>query len=420
MLDAVRTRLTLWYVGVLALVLVAFCAGVYLLLKRSLESRLDTNLRTSVEAIARMIPHELTEGESAEQAATSAIEELYFPRQSVAIFGAGGKVLAEKTAAGETPARLPETVPSSPGEISFFTLPETGGHEDDGRRGAFERMTAGNSTYVIVASQSLEAVSEELEAVQKIFFMAVPVALLLAGLGGWLLARQSLAPVVSMSEQARRISGENISGRLPVANPRDELGRLAATFNEMLARLEASFDQQRQFMADASHEMRTPLHVVRTAAEVTLEQPHRDEHEYREALAMIGDQARRLTRIVEDMFTLARADAGRRALEKSDFYLDELLAETVRAASVLAARKGVAVEVAESAEVIYRGDEDLLRQMLLNLLDNAIRHTPPGGAVRIHLRRENGKYLIKVADTGAGIPVEAQPHIFERFYRADK
>ncbi|HXG68451.1 MAG TPA: ATP-binding protein, partial [Blastocatellia bacterium] len=208
--------------------------------------------------------------------------------------------------------------------------------------------------------------------------------------------------------------------RLPVANPRDELGRLATTFNELLARLNAAFAQQRQFMADASHELRTPLSVMRTAAEVTLEQPHREEKEYRDAVKMIDEQTRRLTRIVEDMFTLARADAGRYPLRQSSFYLDELLAETARAGGVLAANKNVTVEVADSGEALVYGDEDLLRQMILNLLDNAIKNTPPGGAVRASLTRQQEKCLITITDSGPGIPVEARPHIFERFYRADK
>src|SRR5262249_21546137 len=151
-----------------------------------------------------------------------------------------------------------------------------------------------------------------------------------------------------------------------------------------------------------------------------LESPRRDENEYRNALAMIDDQTRRLARIVDDMFTLARADAGRRPLAHSAFYLDELIVETARAAGVLAARKGVTVETAWSPEVSYYGDELLLRQMLLNLLDNAIKHTPAGGGVRVSLNQFEKRCEVVVVDTGEGIPVEAQPHIFERFYRADK
>ena len=273
---------------------------------------------------------------------------------------------------------------------------------------------------MIVVGQSLATISEQLQQLRSIFLIVIPAALLWAGLGGSLLARRSLAPVVAMAEHARRISSENLNARLPVVNEHDELGRLAMTFNDLLERLETSFDQQRQFMADASHELRTPLHVIRTADEVTLGQAHREESEYRDALVMIGEQTRRLTRIVEDMFTLARADAGHRELTPTDFYLDELVAETARAAEVLAKNKNIHIEAQQGSEALYRGDEGLLRQMLLNLLDNAIRHTPGGGQVMITLAQNNAAFEINVSDTGRGIPPEAQPHIFERFFRVDK
>jgi signal transduction histidine kinase len=223
-----------------------------------------------------------------------------------------------------------------------------------------------------------------------------------------------------MSERARLIGAKSLDQKLPVANPRDELGQLTVTFNELLARLDAAFTQQRQFMADASHELRTPLSVIRTTTGVTLDQPHHDESEYRDAVSMIDEQARRLTRIVEDMFTLARADAGRYPLRKSKFYLDELIEEAVRAASVLASGKRVTINVVNSSEALFYGDEDLLRQMILNLLDNAVKYAPEGSAVSLSLTRQRGYYLIEVSDAGPGIPAEAQSHIFERFYRVDK
>jgi signal transduction histidine kinase len=173
-------------------------------------------------------------------------------------------------------------------------------------------------------------------------------------------------------------------------------------------------------MADASHELRTPLTVMHAAAGVTLKQPRREVSEYREAVEMLDEQARRLSRIVDDMFILARADMGRYPLRKAALYLNDLVEEVARAGGVLAAGKGVAVETADAPEAPFQGDEDLVRRMLLNLVGNAVRHTPSGGLVRLSLTRLPGEYRLAVSDTGPGVPPEARPHIFERFYRADK
>src|SRR4029434_7044264 len=177
--------------------------------------------------------------------------------------------------------------------------------------------------------QPFEDASDDAELLAGVLAAAVPLALILAAAGGWFLARKSLAPVVSMSERARRIGAENLGERLPVVNPRDELGQLAATFNELLSRLDEAFArqqeafaQQRQFMADASHELRTPLSVIRAASEVTLEEPDCEASEYREAMATVGEQARRLTCIVEELFTLPAAAAGRRGMRRRVFSSD--------------------------------------------------------------------------------------------------
>jgi heavy metal sensor kinase len=222
-----------------------------------------------------------------------------------------------------------------------------------------------------------------------------------------------------MAERARHIGADDLSARLPVANPRDELGRLAETFNDLLNRLDASLTQQRQFMADASHELRTPVTTSRTAAAVALQQPHRTEDEYRETLAIIEQQTTRLSRIVEDMFTLARADAGSYPVRRTLMYLDEVVEDAVRAARVLADTKTVAIEVTATASASFTGDEELVQRLIGNLLDNAVRHTPPGGVVHVRLTRDAGRYELSVTDAGPGIPPEIQPHIFERFFRGD-
>lgn len=423
MFDSVRARLTLWYVGVLALVLIAFSITIYALLAAILFDGLDTELGATMDETSLSLVHEIVqEGGEERRAAASVLDEHIAPRQAAAVFDSRGNLVAEDTAQGDVHATLPDInlVPRADAELYTIQGGQRGYTES--RRVAVKRVdipTTGKS-YIIVISQSFDTVNRELRLFGIILSLVVLGALALAGAGGWFLARRSLAPVVEMTEHAHRISAENLDERLPLTNPHDELGRLAATFNELLARLDEAFDQQRRFMADASHELRTPLSVMRTATGVTLEKGKRDEGEYREALQIIDEQARRLTRVVEDMFMLARADSGRRTLSFHDFRLDGLIRETMRAGTVLAERKGVKLEASALPPTPYHGDEGLLRQMLMNLLDNAIKHTPSGGTVSLGLEKQSATYRITITDTGSGIPAEAQPRIFDRFYRVDK
>ncbi len=222
-----------------------------------------------------------------------------------------------------------------------------------------------------------------------------------------------------MAERARKLGVENLSGRLPVANPRDELGHLAETFNELLGRLEASLTQQRLFMADASHELRTPVAIARTAAGVALQQPRRDEAEYRETLQIIEQQTVRLSRVVDDMFTLARADAGNYPMRTTPMYLDEVIDDVIRATRVLASVRNVSIACESAAPAPFNGDEDLVRRMIGNLLDNAVRHSPAGSTVAVKAERAAGRYALFISDQGPGVPPDMTARIFERFYRGD-
>ena len=422
MINTVRGRLTLWYVTALALVLAIFGAAFYVLLSRALYARMDNGLLSLIEVSTRSLSNDLEEGQSIISAALSTAAELATPEQSLLIFEPSGRLLAENHPKDDFQMRLPELSSIPEEKTRLYTVTDLGG--GDGApdyRVAARRVTIPpkNVTYVLLASQSLNPVEDELALLRKPLLFAGSMALLLAGLGGWLLARKSLAPVVAMAGSARRIGAENLGQQLPVANSRDELGQLGSTFNELLARLHTSFELQRRFMADASHELRTPLSIMRTTASVTLRKRSRGEDEYREAIQMMDEQSRRLSRIVKDMFILSRADAGHYPLDKSSFYLNDLIEEVARAGGLLAEHKSVTLEIMNSAEAGFHGDEDLLRQMILNLVDNAIRYTPAGGVVRLSLTQESDNYMISVSDTGPGIPLEAQPHIFDRFYRAN-
>ena len=426
-IDTVRGRLTAFYITALAAALIIVGGLIYVLLARALYARIDDNLYALVQITMTSLANDLTEGQDPADAARSTAAELSSPQQMLAIYDEAGRLLAEGGRDNDLRISLPalDTIPAD--DALLQTAAEIK-DEDDRHRLAFRRViiAAHDTRYVVVAGSSLEPTDEELESLREILAYVVPIALVLAGVGGWFLARQSLSPVAAMAERARKMGAEDLSGRLPVVNPRDELGRLAGTFNDLLGRLEESITTQRQltaaqrqFMADASHELRTPVTTTRTAANVALQQLHREESEYRETLAIIEQQATRLSRIVDDMFTLARADAGTYPLLNTPMYLDEVVDDVVKAARVLASARDVSIETATIRSAVLNGDEDLIRRLMVNLLDNAVRYSPPRSTVRLDLEQAPGGYTLSVSDHGPGIPAEAQPHIFERFYRAD-
>ncbi len=228
-----------------------------------------------------------------------------------------------------------------------------------------------------------------------------------------------MAPLDAMAAQARRITGSNLDARLQIGDAAGELTARAASFNELLGRLDQSFDNMRRFVADASHELRTPVAVIRGEADVTLAK-ERTAAEYKESLAIILDESRRLSRLVDDLLNLARADAGRVKLQAQEFYWNDLLSECCRSVQSLAVARQIELECRCAADTPFSGDEELLRRMTLNLLDNAIRYTPPGGKVLAELEARAEGVRIRISDTGIGIGADAAAHVFERFFRADK
>lgn len=420
MLETIRGRLTLWYVSVLALVLLLVSVLIYVLLARALEDRVDMNLRLVMGIAATSLANDLAEGQDIDDAARSTAGELSSDDQMLVIFDGQGHQLAESGREPDLPADLPPLDEISMEETLFYTVSETD-ELDDRHRMAVRLLSVSPAQvrYIVMIGNSLDATDEELTYLREILFSVVPLGLLVAGLGGWFLARKSLAPVVAMAEHARSLGVGEVGGQLPVANPRDELGRLAGTFNELLGRLGASLEQQRLFMADASHELRTPVATARTAAGVALQRPHREEREYRDTLEIIEQQTARLSRIVDDMFLLARADAGNFPIHKTPMYLDEVVDDVVRAARVLSNARQIEIRLAAEEGAAVTGDEEMIKRMIVNVLDNAVRHAPSGSDVDVRLQRRGAVYEVAVSDRGPGIPEHAQPHIFERFYRAD-
>jgi len=434
MLDSVRARLTLWYSLVLGLVLVFLAVLTYLLYWHNSAQRADNNITEIAEDFVTTFNAELTDEtgpDAIKNAARESMLEHRFRGTFFAVVDPYGNVIESSVDlphTGGPKEQLDEEFFSSELFRSLIAATSTPGelrtvHGPRGKsrfRALTRLVQAGGRTYTLWALQSLYPQMEMMDDIRNTFVWAIPAALLLAAVGGYLLARKSLAPVADMTGQARGMGASNLQSRLRVVNERDELGQLALTFNQLLERLEASFEQQRRFMADASHELRTPVAILRGEAEVALSQPERSSSEYRETLAILRDESQRLARIIEDLFTLARADAGQYPLTPREAYLDEIASEALQRARSLALAKNIKLTSAIEPDLPIHADEALLGRMLLNLLDNATKYSPSGSNVHLACNRQDERYFVSVSDNGPGIPVELQPRIFERFFRADK
>jgi heavy metal sensor kinase len=388
---SIRVRLTLWYTAALSAVLTLYAGGVFAFLRHSLSADLDRALSDDREVAEQML--ERTLGGSVGWRAEPDDED------DVAV---GGRWLEVRAPDG----RLLYVRPSAiPGDVPARRL--SGPYTVDGL------------PVVIQVARSEEPLRRELRELLLVMGAGLPLAVAIAGMGGYVLARRALAPLGRMADRARTITAERLAERLPVENPGDELGRLAAVFNDAFARLERSFGQLRRFTADASHELRTPLTAMRSVGEVGLRE-HRDATAYREIIGSMLEETDRLGRLVEGLLTLSRADGGNVVLKREAVDLVELARDVAVHLGVLAEEKRQSVAVEASGPVPAWVDRLVIRQALINLLDNAIKYTPPGGSVRISIRNGGPGPTVEVADTGSGIPPEHHNRVFDRFYRIDK
>lgn len=388
---SVRTRLALWYGLAVGIALLVYAGIVYAFFQASLLEQLDARLHDDYE----MAEHAFERGPD------GSLRWLPVPNDPDArseeapwaeVSGPGGEVLLRRPA-GVAPSR----------EV-FRTRDYT--H----RLGAEElRIRVGRSD---------ATVRRELRELLWIFGLGLIPAVVLAFLGGRVLARRALEPVGSMTQRASSITADRLAERLPVEDRYDEMGRLATVFNEMFARLERSFEQLRRFTADASHELRTPLTAIRSVGEVGLRE-RRDEDGYREVIGSMLEEADRLTQLVDGLLTLARSDAGRMRLDRKRVDVRGLAREVAAQLSVLSDEKGQVLTVDDGAPVLVDVDPVVLRQALTNLVDNAIKYGPPDSTVIVSVAEREGQATIEVTDEGPGIPPEHRSYIFERFYRGD-
>ena len=415
MFDSVRTRLTLWYTGVLAFSLITFAVLLYYITANIFRERLDESLRSTGQTVASAYLEEFDEQKSASKASQVVLAELVFPDRFVEITDNSG------TATGWSR--------NIEGQLITIPAQTLNNARRDGRsfgvvnnlRIAVVPLASTQDLGFAVVAEPLAVIEGSLTRLRRNLYAGVPLVLLLTSAGGYFLARKSLFRIASMNQQTRVITAQNLSSRLNVTNPRDELGGLALTINDLLTRLEESFRQQQRFIADASHELRTPLAVLRSETEVALGKK-RSTDEYEESLLLIKDEAERLSRIVEDLSILANQSSEMPpVLLKEPLVLNEVVSDCVRAARLLGSRKALRVDLENASnELTLKGDEELLRRMLLNLLDNAVKYTPAGGSIFVLLTRQNGNARLVVRDTGIGIPFAEQSQVFDRFYRVDK
>jgi heavy metal sensor kinase len=407
---SIRLRLALWFSAVMVMALTSFGTGVLWLHTRWAAAQFDTELHNLSDAVARVMQEELGESGNVVRAAHETQESVEVADRATAIIDADGHPIAGHwhgfDPATGFPARLRDattTVVQRGKEWRLVQRPE--------------QSSAG--AYTIVIAGPLDRIEAQRTLLARVLIVAGSIIILLTAAVSWWVASSVLRPVSTMASNAAAISANSLEWRLNAPSNSDELGQLARAFNDLLARLGAASRTQRQFMADASHELRTPVSVIQTATEVTLHQATRQEAEYREALTIIGEQVGRLGRVVQDMFLLARADADGYQVPMRRLYVDDVVAEAVRAATVVATAKGVDVISRIQADVAIDGDDGLLHRMIANLLDNAVQHTPTRDSIVVVVAADTATVTITVADTGPGIPDHDRERVFDRFVRLD-
>ena len=407
---SIRARLTAWYSGVVVLVLLTGTLVIDVRQERLMLQHLDDELERLMFTLQGVMRTEFGEGLTLEASADEASIEVLAPDRTLILTRPDGQLLARWGAATDLTWR-----PSLVADVLDTAM--INGIE---MRVLSERVQYREHAYVAVVMAPLDELATATADLRRTLGIGILVALAVAAFGGWLVGRQTLRPLETMAAQATAITESTAGERLQTPNAHDELGRLGTAFNGLLDRLVQALQAQRQFMADASHELRTPVSVVRTTAQVTLARDARSPEDYREMMAIVGEQADRLSHLVNTMFLLSRAEANGLPLAPEPLYLDDIVSESTRALQVLARERDVTVTADAETEARFTGDNRLLRQMVTNLLDNAVRHASRGGVVRATVERSASAITIRVVDDGAGVPADAHERIFQRFARLNQ
>ncbi len=435
MFKTIRSKITALYVLTFGITLVVFSIVLYVLYDQKSRSDFDLVLENDALTAANSLKEGGLFGAEMLSRLTESALSINFARDEyIEILSFDGRVIAKSRNLQENflPLRTELLALALNGQQVLQTLTA------DSRQGPFWgggdlRLVAmpiadiGIPQYIIAVGMSTASLERALWQLRLMLFIAIPLTLLVASLSGLLLAKRAFDPIDRIIHTTRSITADQLDKRLEVQGVDDEINRLSKTLNEMMDRLEKSFQSQRQFTADASHELRTPLTILKGEMEVALQQK-RERSEYEETIRSAIEEIRRINKIVDDLLTLARLDAGQLPIHREPLRLDELLMDTVAKATAAAQKKNITIGLdvldagrdKEEEELIIAGDRDKLINVFLNLLNNAINYSENGKDVYMTVGAEGKMAVVQIKDNGIGIPPEDLPHIFDRFYRADK
>jgi heavy metal sensor kinase len=426
-LRSLRFKLTLWYVLILGILLISFSSFLYLTLSKSLRRDVDNKLRSQAELIASesLSPLAKLGFENIDQALEASMN-LKPIGKFIQVLDESGNIgkKSDNLKNVQLPISLNALKNASKGIITFETNRSMGNAPL--RIITFPILENNHISKIIQVASSLEDVEDALNTLFIILMITVPLALMVASLGGQFLAYKALKPVDNITQTARLITSKNLNQRIKPPKVKDEIARLIETFNEMIFRLDQSFRQIKQFTSDASHELKTPLTILKGEVEVTLRK-ERTSPEYQQTLKSNLEEINWMSQIVDDLLLLSKVDSGELRLHKEDLNLTGILNEVVSQMNILAESKKLRIEASNHHEEVHIfGDALRIRELFLNLISNGIKYTEEEGSIHITLTKDNqpdlGNPFVKiiVSDTGIGIAKEDQERIFDRFFRVDK